>query len=97
VPEDCKETIFEGVVFSDSSAFVDSHYDRVNDTARKQMKQTHTGASAAKWKAYNAKYGMQASQIIEGFTVVDNFIVLYLLRTGKTRRTAFIKKSSRQP
>ncbi len=34
------------------------------------MKQTHPGASAAKWKAYNAKYGMQARQIIEGFTMV---------------------------
>jgi hypothetical protein len=59
-----------GVVFSDCSAFVDSHCDRVNDNARKQMKHTQPGASAAKWKAYNAKYGMQASQIIEGFTMV---------------------------
>jgi hypothetical protein len=67
VPEDCKETIFEGATFSGCSAFVDAHYDRVNDNARKQMKQTQPGAQAAKWKAFNARYGMQTSQIIEGF------------------------------
>jgi hypothetical protein len=73
VPEDCKETIFEGATFSDYSAFVDAHYDRMNDNARKQMKQKQTqpGAQAAKWKAFNARYGMQTSQIIEGFTVYE--------------------------
>jgi hypothetical protein len=71
VPEDCKETIFEGATFSDCSAFVDAHYDRVNDNARKQMKQTQPGAQAAKWKAFNARYGMQTSQIIEGFILYE--------------------------
>jgi hypothetical protein len=71
VPEDCRETIFEGVVFSDNSAFVDAHYDRVNDVARKQMKHVQGGAQAGKWKAYNARYGMQTNQIIEGFTLYE--------------------------
>jgi hypothetical protein len=73
VPEDCKETIFEGATFSDCSAFVDAHYDRVNDNARKQMKQTQPGAQAAKWKAFNARYGLQTSQIIEGYTVYEGY------------------------
>ena len=71
VPADCLEVIFEGAVFSDSSNFVDAHYDRVNDTARKQMKQVQSGAQAPKWKSYKERYGMQLSNIIEGFTV-DN-------------------------
>ncbi len=71
VPEDCRETIFEGAVFSDNSTFVDVHYDRVNDVARKQMKHVQGGAQAAKWKAYNARYGMQTNQIIEGFTLYE--------------------------
>jgi hypothetical protein len=71
VPEDCRETIFEGAVFSDNSAFVDAHYDRVNDVARKQMKHVQGGAQTAKWKAYNARYGMQTNQIIEGFTLYE--------------------------
>ena len=37
VPEDCKETIFEGVQFLDNSSFVDAHYDRVQEVARQQM------------------------------------------------------------
>ena len=58
VPEDCKETIFEGATFCDNSAFVDSHYDRVTDIARCQMKSVQSGAQAAKWKAHKDKYGM---------------------------------------
>ena len=68
VPEDCKEEIFEAAVFRDDSAFVDGHFDKMNETARKQMKQVQTGAQATKWKIYKEKYGMQAAQVIEGFT-----------------------------
>lgn len=71
MPEDCKETIFEGAKFSDISTFVDAHYDRVTEMARCQMKQVQSGAQAAKWKAYKECYGMQAQQIIEGFTVFE--------------------------
>ncbi len=65
MPEDCKETIFEGATFSDISTFVDAHYDKVTEMARCQMKQVQSGAQAAKWKAYKECYGMQANQIIE--------------------------------
>jgi hypothetical protein len=69
VPADCQGVILEGAVFSDSSAFVDAHYDRVNDTARKQMKSVQPGAQTTKWKKYKDRYGMQTSQIIEGCTL----------------------------
>jgi hypothetical protein len=71
VPSECLEVIFEGAVFSDCSSFVDAHYDRVNDTARKQMKSVHTGAQTTKWKAHKDRYGMQTAQIIEGFTLYE--------------------------
>ncbi len=71
MPDDCRETIFEGAVFSDNSSFVDANYDRVNDNACKQMKHVQGGSQAAKWKAYNARYGMQTNQIIEGFTLYE--------------------------
>ena len=35
------------------------------------MKHVQVGAQAAKWKAYNARYGMQTNQIIEGFTLYE--------------------------
>ncbi len=35
------------------------------------MKHVHGGAQATKWKAYNARYGMQTNQIIEGFTLYE--------------------------
>jgi hypothetical protein len=96
VPDDCRETIFEGAVFSDNSAFVDAHYDRVNDNARKQMKHVQGGAQAAKWKAYNARYGMQTNQIIEGFTLYeDRENVVETSEGYKTRlKTAAAKKFS---
>ena len=72
MPEDCKETIFEGAKFSDISTFVDAHHDRVTDIARCQMKQVQSGAQAVKWKAYKECYGMQMNQIIEGFTVFED-------------------------
>jgi hypothetical protein len=71
VPSDCLEVIFEGAVFSDCSSFVDAHYDRVNDTARKQMKSVQAGAQTTKWKAHKDRYGMQTAQIIEGFTLYE--------------------------
>ena len=72
MPDDCKATIFEGATFSDHSAFINAHYDRVTDMARVQMKHVQTGAQAAKWKAYRERYGMQTNQIIEGYTVFDD-------------------------
>ncbi len=71
MPADCLEVIFEGAIFSDSSNVVDAHYDRVNDTARKQMKSLQSGAQAQKWKSYKDRYGMQTSQITEGFTLYE--------------------------
>jgi hypothetical protein len=68
VPEDCKEEIFEAATFRDDSAFVDGYFDNLNENARKQMKSVQTGAQGPKWKQYKEKYGMQAAQIIEGFT-----------------------------
>jgi hypothetical protein len=68
VPEDCKEEIFEAAKFRDDSAFGDGHFDNLNENARKQMKQVQTGAQGTKWKQYKDKYGLQAAQIIEGFT-----------------------------
>ncbi len=70
-PADCQEVIFEGAVFSGSSSFMNAHYDRVNDTARKKMKPVQPGAQTTKWKAYKDRYGMQTSQIIEGFTLYE--------------------------
>jgi hypothetical protein len=32
------------------------------------MKQVQTGAQGTKWKLYKEKYGLQAAQVIEGFT-----------------------------
>ncbi len=68
VPEDCIEEIFEAASFRDDSAFVDGYFDNFNENARKQMKQVQTGAQGTKWKQYKEQYGMQAAQIIEGFT-----------------------------
>ncbi len=71
-----KKSIFKAT-FSDNSAFVDSHYDRLTDIARCKMKSVQSGAQAAKWKAYKDKYGMQTNNIIEGFTVfegMDNYV-----------------------
>jgi hypothetical protein len=68
VPEDCKEEIFEAATFRDDSAFVDGYFDNLNENGRKQMKQVQTGAQSTKWKQYKEQYGLQAAQIIEGFT-----------------------------
>jgi hypothetical protein len=68
VPEDCKEEIFEAAKFRDDSAFVDGQFDNLNENARKQMKQVQTGAQGTKWKQYKEQYGLQAAQIIKGFT-----------------------------
>jgi hypothetical protein len=67
-PEDCKEEIFEAATFRDDSAFVDGYFDNLNENARKQMKQVQTGAQGAKWKLYKEQFGLQAAQVIEGFT-----------------------------
>ncbi len=32
------------------------------------MKQVQTGAQSTKWKQYKEQYGLQAAQIVEGFT-----------------------------
>ena len=32
------------------------------------MKQVQTGAQGTKWKLYKEQYGLQAAQVIEGFT-----------------------------
>ncbi len=87
VPEDCKENFFEGATFSDCSAFIDAYYDRVNDNARKKMKHTQPGAQAAKWKAFNARYGMQTSQIIEGFTLYEGFETVVDASSGRPPAT----------
>jgi hypothetical protein len=71
VPEDCKETIFEGVVCGDYSSYYNAHYDRVSLVARQQMKQVQSGTQHAKWKAYKERYGLQTTEIIEGFTQYD--------------------------
>ncbi len=71
VPEDCKETIFEGVVCSDCSSFTDAHYDKISLLARQQMKQVQPGGRHAKWKAFKERYGQQTVEIIEGFTQYD--------------------------
>ena len=99
VPEDCKETIFEGATFCDNSAFVDSHYDRVTDIARCQMKSVQTGAQAAKWKAYKDKYGMQTNHIIEGFTVYEGMetSVDADLRPNTRKKGTTKKKGPAQP
>ena len=68
MPEDCKEEIFEAATFRDDSAFVDGYFDNLNENGRKQMKQVQTGAQSTKWKQYKEQYGLQAAQIIEGFT-----------------------------
>ncbi len=70
VPEDCKEIIFEGVQFLDNSSFVAAHYDRIQEVARQQMKQVQ-GSQKEKWKAYQARYGPQVDEIIQGFTQYD--------------------------
>jgi hypothetical protein len=71
VPEDCKETIFEGVVCGDSSSFNDAHFDKISLVARQQMKQVQPGTQHAKWKAFKERYGQQTVEIIEGFTQYD--------------------------
>ncbi len=35
------------------------------------MKSVQTGAQGTKWKAHKDRYGMQTSQIIEGFTLYE--------------------------
>jgi len=87
VPEDCKETIFEGVQFLDNSSFVDAHYDRVQEVARQQMK--HIQASQKdKWKAYQARYGPQVDEIIQGYTQYDrNLTATEEARRSKGKKT----------
>jgi hypothetical protein len=73
---------------------VDAHYDRVNDTARKQMKSVQPGAQTTKWKAYKDRYGLQTSQIIEGFTLYEGQEhVLEATDRYKTRERSQSKKS----
>ena len=83
VPEDCKEEIFEAAIFRDDSAFVDENFDNLNENARKQMKSVQTGAQGTKWKQYKEKYGMQAAQIIEGFTEYSGATGIQGPNTGK--------------
>ncbi len=76
MPEDCKETIFEGVQFLDNSSFVDTHYDRVQEVARQQMKNVQA-SQKDKWKAYQARYGPQVDEIIQGYTQYDRNLNSY--------------------
>ena len=49
---------------------MDAHYDRIQEVARQQMKQVQ-GSQKEKWKAYQARYGPQVDEIIQGFTQYD--------------------------
>jgi hypothetical protein len=97
VPEDCKETIFEGVQFLDNSSFVDAHYDRIQEVAMQQMKQVQ-GSQKEKWKAYQARYGPQVDEIIQGCTQYDRtFTATDEARHSKAKKNTRSSAAPPQP
>ena len=88
MPDDCRETIFEGVKFGDNSSIVDAHFDRISLNARQQMRTTQSGAQHAKWKAFKDRYGNQCNEIIEGFKEYDRSTQgTHGLQHGKSTRS----------
>ncbi len=67
VPDDCREVIFEGAQVTDSSAYINVHYDKVNVLARQQLKPVQNATHNARWKALKERFAAQTAQIIEGF------------------------------
>ena len=61
---------------------MDAHYDRIQEVARQQMKQVQV-SQKEKWKAYQARYGPQVDEIIQGWTQYDR----PLTATEETRRS----------